>query len=236
MNKNVRETGSDELGVPATHYHDIPKQCVWGRSTKVWKTRSRVAACKVIGRLANMTPTEGERFYFFLLLLAQPGACGFENLRTVEDELLPTFQAAATMRGLYDSDEDYHVASRDVLAVATVVRARRFLAMILICCEVADPLLLAGYICARIPGRLPYPEPRRCSRTARLVQVLCVRCHGWPERAAARQKDARHFAAGLSSWVWLGHPGHTGVTRRGCPGSFSEGGPESAPRQGGFSC
>ena len=96
----------------------------------------------MIGRFANVTPTEGERFYLFLLLLAQPGAYGFENLRTVEGELLPTFQAAATARGLCDSDEYYHAALRDVLAVATAARARRFLAMILICCEVTDPFCL----------------------------------------------------------------------------------------------
>ena len=56
MNKNVRESESDELGILATHYHDIPNQYVWDRSAKVWKTRSRVAACKVIGRLANVAP------------------------------------------------------------------------------------------------------------------------------------------------------------------------------------
>ena len=70
MNKNVRESGSDKLGILATYYHDIPNQCVWDRSAKAWKTRNRVAACKVIGRLANVAPTEGERFYLFLLLLA----------------------------------------------------------------------------------------------------------------------------------------------------------------------
>ena len=143
MNKDVRESGSDELGILVMYYHDIPNQCVWDRSAKAWNSRrSRVAACKVIGRLANVAPIEGGRFYLFLLLLAQPGACGFENLRTVEGELLPTFQAAATARGLCDSDEHYHAALRDALAVATAGRARRFLAMILICCEVADPFCL----------------------------------------------------------------------------------------------
>ena len=60
----------------------------------------------------------------------------------MEGELLPTFQAATTARGLCDSDEHYHATLRDVLAVATAARARRFLAMILICCEVADPFCL----------------------------------------------------------------------------------------------
>ena len=142
MNKNVRESGSDELGILVMYCQDIPNQCVWDRSAKAWKIRSRVAACKVFGRLANVAPTEGERFYLFLFLLAQPRACGFENLRIVEGELLSTFQAAATARGLCDSDEHYHAALRDVLAVATAARARRFLAMILICCEVADPFCL----------------------------------------------------------------------------------------------
>ena len=75
----------------------------------------------MIGRLANVAPTEGERYYLFLLLLAQPGARGFENLRTVDGELLPTSQAAATTCGLCDSDEHYHSVLRDVPAVATAV-------------------------------------------------------------------------------------------------------------------
>ena len=160
LNKNVRDSGSDELGILATYYHDIPSKCVWDRSAKAWKTRSRIAACKVIGRLANVAPTEGERYYLFLLLLAQPGACGFEHLRTVEGELLPTFQAAATARGLCDSDEHYHAALRDVLAVATAARARRFLAMILTCCEVADPFCLWDAFASELREdfRVRYPD------------------------------------------------------------------------------
>ena len=60
MNKYVRESGSDELGILVTYYHDIPNQCIWDRSAKAWKIRSRVAACKVIGRLMNVAPTGGE--------------------------------------------------------------------------------------------------------------------------------------------------------------------------------
>ena len=81
-------------------------------------------------------------------------------LRTVEGELLPTFQAVATARGLCDSDEHYHVALRDVLAVATAARARRFLAMILICCEVADPFCLWDTFAPELREdfRIRYPD------------------------------------------------------------------------------
>ena len=121
LNNAVHDSGSDQLGILATPYHDIPSKCVWDRSARAWKKRSRSAASKMIGRLANVAPTEGERYYLFLLLLAQPGARGFENLRTVDGELLPTSQAAATTCGLCDSDEHYHSVLRDVPAVATAV-------------------------------------------------------------------------------------------------------------------
>ena len=150
LNNAVHDSGSDQLGRLATPHHDIPSKCVWDRSARAWKKRSRSAASKMIGRQPNVAPTEGERYYLFLLLLllAQPGARGFENLRTVDGELLPTFQAAATARGLCDSDEHYHSALQDVLAVTTAARAWRFLAMIFTCCEVADPFSLVG--CFRI--------------------------------------------------------------------------------------
>ena len=78
----------------------------------------------------------------------------------MEGELLPTFQAATTARGLCDSDEHYHAALRDVLAVAMAARARRFLAMILICCEVADPFCLWDTFAPEFWGdfRIRYPD------------------------------------------------------------------------------
>lgn len=141
LNSTLVAAGSDPHGIRTTLYHDIPLVCCWDRNTRAWRPRKQHRVT-VLGRLTNVGPTEGERYYLFLLLLARPGACSYEDLRTVEGRLYDTFQAAAIACNLCESDEHYHDALREVLAVRAAKPARKFLATVLTCCGVADPLAL----------------------------------------------------------------------------------------------
>ena len=76
-------------------YQDIPRLCVWDRARGAWKLRARQLRAGAIGRLASVSPTEGERYFLYLLLLATPGATSFADLQTVDGVHHPTFQAAA---------------------------------------------------------------------------------------------------------------------------------------------
>jgi hypothetical protein len=45
----------------------------------------------------SVSPKNTERYHLRLLLLHTPGACGFEDLKKVNDEIGPTFAEAAKM-------------------------------------------------------------------------------------------------------------------------------------------
>ena len=49
----------------------------------------------------------GGRFYICVLLSAVKGATSFEDLRTVDGQLLPTFHAACLARGLLKDDSEW---------------------------------------------------------------------------------------------------------------------------------
>ena len=143
INRAVMQKGDDPANLLQALYQEIPSLCTWNRSQRVWTIRKRQNSdSKIVGRLPAISPTDGETYYLYLLLLAVPGATGFEDLRTVDGDLCATFQAAAVARGLCDSDDHYFDALHDVLFFAAPARARQLLALILACSDVLDPLAI----------------------------------------------------------------------------------------------
>uniref|UniRef100_A0A453JUW8 ATP-dependent DNA helicase n=1 Tax=Aegilops tauschii subsp. strangulata TaxID=200361 RepID=A0A453JUW8_AEGTS len=55
-------------------------------------------------RIVSAHPAEGERYYLRVLLNHVTGATSYEDLRTVNGEILPTFREAAERRGLIEGD------------------------------------------------------------------------------------------------------------------------------------
>ncbi|KAG8177717.1 hypothetical protein JTE90_008341 [Oedothorax gibbosus] len=73
-------------GLPLNHY-------VYEKNTTKWKRRQR-GSQQVIGRMPVVSVQDAERFYLRMLLLRQPGAVGFEDIRTVDGIVCETFQQA----------------------------------------------------------------------------------------------------------------------------------------------
>ena len=92
----------------ATHPSE-PKYCfpefaehhVWLAQSKSWNRRKR---SKVIGRLAFVAPSEGERYYLRLLLARVVGPCSFEDLLTINNQPCSTFHEAALKREFVEPD------------------------------------------------------------------------------------------------------------------------------------
>lgn len=104
----------------------------------------------------------GERFYLRILLHHVKGPTSFEDVRTVEGRVCPTFKQvrlptaaprsvpllararrsrvvqACFERGLLQDDRHWDQAISDVAVWATAPHLRRFFAMLLCMCEVAD--------------------------------------------------------------------------------------------------
>ncbi|XP_021762967.1 uncharacterized protein LOC110727695 [Chenopodium quinoa] len=84
-------------------YGEFCEHYTWEQSTKKWK--QRVQNRLSIGRLAFVYPAEGERFFLRLLLLHVRSSKSFEDLRTVNDHLYPTFQEADIKLGIIEDDD-----------------------------------------------------------------------------------------------------------------------------------
>ena len=107
-------------------YAEIPQHCTWHKDKGEWKKRERQAwASRVLGRLHTAQPSEGERFFSYLLLLHVPGAQSFEDLKTVDGALHDSFRQAALAMGLIDSDEEYEHALAEAAFCQSPTRMRK---------------------------------------------------------------------------------------------------------------
>ncbi|KIH48234.1 hypothetical protein ANCDUO_21699, partial [Ancylostoma duodenale] len=87
------------------YYYHIPKHFTFVKSTRKWKVRGR--GNRQIGRMFMATPRDHERFCLRLLLLHRKNMHSFEDLRTVNNILHPTFSDAARALALLHDDEHY---------------------------------------------------------------------------------------------------------------------------------
>jgi hypothetical protein len=123
-------------------YHDFPTRFWWDAEAKVWKERVRQPGRPPVGRMYFVQPTAGERYYLRMLLCHVPGAKGFEDLRTVNGVVHPTFQAACQARGLLADDAEWRTCMEEAAGFAPANRLRALFATLLAFNDVADPLQL----------------------------------------------------------------------------------------------
>ncbi|KAJ9557873.1 hypothetical protein OSB04_012487 [Centaurea solstitialis] len=89
-------------------------------------------------RLVSVNPSGGERFYLRLLLSHITGATSFEDLRTANGLLHPTFRKAALERGLIEDDNNLSQCLAEASLFQFPSALRRLFATILIYCEPGD--------------------------------------------------------------------------------------------------
>ena len=88
-------------------YSEFPTKWVWHRGDKEWKLRK---SGKCIGRIYYALPASGERFYLRMLLNVIKGARSFEEMRTINNVVYPTFRSTCCALGLLDDDKEWHEA------------------------------------------------------------------------------------------------------------------------------
>ena len=87
-------------------------------------------------------PSSGERFYLRLLLTIVKGSVSFEDLRTWNGVVHPTFKSACIARGLLDSDEQWDRSLAEAGLWQGGFQLRELFVCILLYCQPADPLQL----------------------------------------------------------------------------------------------
>ncbi|XP_021986336.1 uncharacterized protein LOC110882680 [Helianthus annuus] len=102
-------------------YVEFPSKYVFKLNTRSWDVRKRHPS---IGRIHSVFPSDGEAYYLRILLNKVKGPKSFEDIRTVNGTLYPTFRDACYALGLLDDDNEYIEAIKEASLYGTAMFLR----------------------------------------------------------------------------------------------------------------
>jgi hypothetical protein len=88
----------------------------------------------------SVSSKDTKRYHLRLLLLHTPGACSFEDLKKVNDEICPTFADAAKKRGLLCDDTEYGRCLAEAALFQMPSQLRTLFCVILLYCNPRSPI------------------------------------------------------------------------------------------------
>ncbi|XP_021979413.1 uncharacterized protein LOC110875525 [Helianthus annuus] len=91
-------------------YVEFPTKFVWNSQDRTWTTRK---TGKPIGRIHCVNPSMGDTYFLRILLNKVRGPKSFEEIRTVNGQVFPTFRDACYALGLLDDDREYIEAIKE---------------------------------------------------------------------------------------------------------------------------
>ena len=97
---------------------------------------------KNIGRIYYAQPTSGEKYYLRMLLNTVKGCRSYEEIRTVDGVVHPTFKSACYALGLLNDDKEWDDCIKEASHWASAPQMRQLFCTILLFCEVTDPAKL----------------------------------------------------------------------------------------------
>ncbi|XP_057376187.1 uncharacterized protein LOC130697273 [Daphnia carinata] len=121
-------------------YREIPHHYVFVKKTNSWKRRAKRA--KIIGRLYTVGVRQVERYCLRLLLINVKGPTSFEDLRTIDQVVHPTFKAAAIAWNLLEDDIAWARAMEEAAAFQMPLQLRQLFVDICLFCNPSDALHL----------------------------------------------------------------------------------------------
>ena len=149
-------------------YQDIPKYYTW--SDNKWNKRRRQPGDgdmpRTIGRINNVSPVQGERFYLRLLLNHITGAKCFDDLRIYQDIEYSTFKDTCLAMGLLEDDSEWRFSLQEISLCGTAGQLRSVFAVILQYCRPTEPKKLLDQFSDAMSDDFIYQlmKDRNCTR------------------------------------------------------------------------
>ena len=117
-------------------YIEMLTMFVWDNSQKIYTKRKQK---RTIGRIVNISPAAGDKYYLGILVSLLRGPTGYDDLYTVGDIRYETFQEAFYARGLLGSDKDWHDSMSEASQFSSPRSLRYLFVLILVFCQVSEP-------------------------------------------------------------------------------------------------
>ena len=111
-------------------YPDFPRYYTWNKNKKQWMKRKKDEA-NTIGRVYMAHPSETKKYYLRMLLYFIPGATSFEELRTFNNIIMPTFKEACIAHNLLQNVTEWQKCLEEGAAIQTGRCLRQLFASIL---------------------------------------------------------------------------------------------------------
>ncbi|XP_024979018.1 uncharacterized protein LOC112516232 [Cynara cardunculus var. scolymus] len=120
-------------------YSSFPTEWVWNSLDKVWTRRKKGIS---IGRMYFTYSSAGEGFYMCMLLNFVKGCTSFEDIRTIDGYMHPTYKGACYAHRLLDDDSEWIDCLEEASNWAIGYELQHFFVTILTHCQVSDALRL----------------------------------------------------------------------------------------------
>ena len=120
-------------------YAQFPSKFLYDTREKMWKPRKQKGS---IGRIAYVHPASGELYYLRMLLNLKKGALNFDDLKTVNGIVHPSYHDACQSLGLLGDDKEWIEALSSAVNVASSPQLRQLFVTIILYCDVVDPKTL----------------------------------------------------------------------------------------------
>ncbi|XP_074278536.1 uncharacterized protein LOC141602121 [Silene latifolia] len=118
-------------------YCEFPTKFVWKKKVRQWSLRKKGFT---IGRLDHVPPQCGELYFMRVLLNHVKGPKCFEDIRSVNDFVHPTFREACYALGLIGDDREYIVAINEAVDWGSGFYLTNLFATLLFCGTLSIPI------------------------------------------------------------------------------------------------
>jgi hypothetical protein len=136
----------DDIDARNIKYQDIPEYYTWDTSKHKWSKRKAQPKDhdppRTIGRIANVLPIQGEKFYLRILLNHKTGATSFSNLKILNGKGYETYKEVCLEMGLLQDDGEWITSMEEVSKYGSTRQIRSTFAVILQYCQPTKPRLL----------------------------------------------------------------------------------------------
>jgi hypothetical protein len=136
----------EDIQAQCIKYQDIPEYYTWDTSNHKWNKRKRqpkdMEVPRTIGRVSNVLPIQGEKFYLRMLLNHRTGATSFSDMKVLNGTEYSTYKDVCLEMGLLEDDGEWLISMEEVSKYGVSGQIRATFAIILQYCQPTKPRIL----------------------------------------------------------------------------------------------